>query len=324
MKIMLDDGAKMPTDADWFNCQCPICGKQFHLKPYSLKRAKTHYCSRKCHAEAKREYMKGEGNHQYGLKGDKNASWKSDRRLSNYGYILVRDPSHPFHDKDGFVFEHRLVAEKNLLTDDNSVEVDGVRYLSPEFVVHHINFDRADNRVENLLVLTHKEHQQLHYKLNPNSRNEFGQFVNDCDVIKVKKVTETATVPKRLSIGAAGFDLYVDTDNVTTIKPHETKLLSSGVAFQIPKGYFGAIYARSGLSTKQGLRPANCVAVIDSDYRGAVGLPIHNDSDVERTILPHERVAQIVFQRAYVPTLELVDSLEETDRGDKGFGSTGR
>lgn len=144
------------------------------------------------------------------------------------------------------------------------------------------------------------------------------------DTVKIKKVTDSAIVPKRNSSGAAGYDLSVDSSEPIVIKPHETVMVQSNIAFEIPEGYFGAIYARSGISTRQGLRPATCVSVIDSDYRGSVGLPIHNDSEVERVIQPHERVAQIVFQKALAVDLELVDSLEETDRGDNGFGSTGR
>ena len=78
------------------------------------------------------------------------------------------------------------------------------------------------------------------------------------------------------------------------------------------------------MSTKEGIRPATCVSVIDSDYRGTVGLPLHNDSNEERVIKPHERVAQIVFQKALVVELELVDELDTTERGNNGFGSSGR
>lgn len=145
----------------------------------------------------------------------------------------------------------------------------------------------------------------------------------DPDIVKIKRVTETAIIPKRNSIGAAGYDLSVDSSEPIAIKPHETVMVQSGLAFEIPKGYYGAIYARSGISTKRGIRPATCVSVIDSDYRGNVGLPLHNDTDEEVIIQPHERVAQIVFQKALIVDLELVDSLEETDRGDAGFGSTG-
>jgi dUTP pyrophosphatase len=315
----------MSTKEDWLNAECLFCGKKFHLKPSALKRFKTHYCSKSCQNEARKEYMKGEGNHQYSLKGRNNASWKSDVRESRYGYIEVRDYNHPFCDKNGWVFEHRVIAEQFLLTPENSIEVNGKMYLKREYEVHHKNFDRKDNRKENLEVMKHGEHRVLHNKLNPNKRNEKGQFVADePDLIKVKKVTETAIIPKRQSIGSAGYDLFADIDEPIEIKPHETVMVQSNVAFEIPKNYFGAVYARSGLSTRQGLRPATCVSVIDSDYRGSVGLPIHNDTDETRVINPHERVAQIVFQRALDVELELVDTLEETERGDGGFGSSGK
>lgn len=307
------------------NCVCAFCGKPLHKKPSHLKRAKNHYCSQKCHYEAKKEYMKGEGNHQYGIKGRDNASWKSDTRISNYGYLLERAEDHPLADNHGFVFQHRLVAEQHLLTSDNSFEINGRRYLKKEYHVHHKNFDRTDNRPENLVVMTASEHRSMHCKLNPMDRDSDGRFKKFAtDIVKIKKVTDSAIIPKRSSDGAAGYDLSVDTSEPITIKPHETVMVQSNIAFEIPKGYFGAIYARSGISTKRGLRPATCVSVIDSDYRGSVGLPIHNDSEEVRVVQPHERVAQIVFQKALDVDLELVDSLEETDRGDNGFGSTGR
>lgn len=143
-------------------------------------------------------------------------------------------------------------------------------------------------------------------------------------IIMCKKLTFSAIVPVQSSDGAAGFDLFVDIKEPVTIKPHETVMLPSNIAFEIPRGYFGAIYARSGISTKRGLRPATCVSVIDSDYRGGVGLPIHNDSEEDRVVQPHERVAQIVFQRCLEVEMELADTLGETDRGEAGFGSTGR
>lgn len=143
-------------------------------------------------------------------------------------------------------------------------------------------------------------------------------------IIKVKKMSKSATMPERMSMGSAGYDLYADIESPIKIMPHETVIMQSNIAFEIPRGYFGAVYARSGLSTKKGLRPATCVSVIDSDYRGSVGVPIHNDSNTERIIEPQERVAQIVFQRALDVEFELVDKLEDTVRGNGGFGSSGR
>lgn len=141
--------------------------------------------------------------------------------------------------------------------------------------------------------------------------------------IKIKRLTETAIMPERKTDGAAGFDLYVDSADPIVIYPHSTRMVYSGFAFAIPKGYFGAIYARSGLAVKLGVRPSTCVSVIDSDYRGNVGLPLHNDSNRIRVIEPYSRVAQMLIQEAFTPELELVDELDETERGEGGFGSTG-
>lgn len=307
------------------NVECMMCGKAFHLKPYSLKRSKTHYCSKACQNEARKQYMKGDCNHQWGLKGAKNSSWKGEeRKMSHYGYVMIRDFDHPFADHQGWVFEHRVVAEEHLLNDENSVEINGKRYLRADYCVHHKNFDRADNRIENLSVMTYSEHRSMHNKLNPLERDEKGQFVvDDKETIKIKRTTETAIVPECQSVGAAGYDLHIDSAEAVVIPPHSTVMVQSGIAFEIPKGYFGAVYARSGLSTKHGIRPATCVSVIDSDYRGSVGLPLHNDTDEEKIIKPYERVAQIVFQKALKVNFVIVDKLEETERGDGGFGSTG-
>lgn len=331
INIMLDSGAKMPTSAhesdvgiNWNNCTCDVCGKSFHRKPSQILTRKRHYCSQACHYIGKREYMRGENNHQYGLKGAMNASWKSDEKESRYGYKQLYCPEHPFRDGANCVFEHRLVAEEYLLTDENSVEINGKKYLKPEYVVHHKDFDRKNNAPENLQVMTFAEHQSFHAKLNPRERDASGRFVPEQESIKVKRVTATAIIPERKTIGAAGFDLYADIDAPVIVRPHTTVMIYSGIAFSIPDGYFGAIYARSGLSVKSGLRPATCVSVIDSDYRGNVGLPMHNDTDTERVINPNERVAQIVFQKALTPKLEVVAELDNTERGDNGFGSSGR
>ena len=143
-------------------------------------------------------------------------------------------------------------------------------------------------------------------------------------LLRVKKVSPTAVLPKQQTAGAAGIDLCADIPEDVVIEPHQTVMISSGLAFEIPAGYFGAIYARSGLSTKRGLRPANCVGVIDSDYRGPVGLPLHTDTDEVRVVQPGDRVAQMVIQEAFGVILEETEELSETDRGSGGFGSTGR
>lgn len=141
--------------------------------------------------------------------------------------------------------------------------------------------------------------------------------------MKFKKLNEKAMLPVRGSEFAAGYDLYAVVDDEIIVKPCETVKIHTGLAVEIPTGLFGAIFARSGLATKQGLRPANCVGVIDSDYRGDVIVAIHNDSDQERCIRNGDRVAQLILLGFYSFTPEWADELSDTDRGSGGFGSTG-
>lgn len=141
--------------------------------------------------------------------------------------------------------------------------------------------------------------------------------------IKIKFLNNLATTPTRGSIESAGIDLYAATDYDIMIQPGQTIKIGTGIAIALPEGTFGGIFARSGLATKQGLRPANCVGVIDSDYRGEVIVAIHNDSDIEQVIPAKSRIAQLVVL-PYIPVnIILTNELDETERGEKGFGSTG-
>ncbi|RGM75369.1 dUTP diphosphatase [Agathobacter rectalis] len=142
--------------------------------------------------------------------------------------------------------------------------------------------------------------------------------------VKVKKLTETSKLPTRGSVFSAGFDLYADNNVDITIHPHETRKIGTGLALEIPDGYYGAIFARSGLATKEGLRPANCVGICDSDYRGEYIVAIHNDSNEDRIIEPKERIAQLIIMQYPHITFEEVDELSDTSRGEGGFGSTGK
>ena len=141
--------------------------------------------------------------------------------------------------------------------------------------------------------------------------------------VKIKRLTETSKLPTRGSEMAAGYDLYADLDMPVRIKPHKTKLIPTGISIAVPEGYFGGIYARSGLAMKQGLRPANCVGVIDADYRGPVGVAIYNDKGKAVTICAGERIAQLVIQPCMDVTWEETGELDGTGRGEGGFGSTG-
>lgn len=141
--------------------------------------------------------------------------------------------------------------------------------------------------------------------------------------VLIKKFKKEAKIPTKGSVNAAGYDLYACIREPVTIRPHVTKMIGTGLAIAVPDGYFGAIFARSGLATKQGLRPANCVGVADSDYRGEYMVALHNDSDVERVVESGDRIAQLVIMPYFEANFCEVDELPKTERGTGGFGSTG-
>lgn len=156
--------------------------------------------------------------------------------------------------------------------------------------------------------------------------------------IEIKRLSETAIIPSKAHSTDAAFDLYADCPNAQfclwnddddlmlngiEILPNTTVVINTGFAFAIPNNYFGGIYARSGLATKEGLRPANCVGVVDSGYRGEIKVALHNDSNKTKIIHHGDRIAQLIIQP--YPDVELieVENLNNTDRGIGGFGSTG-
>ena len=142
--------------------------------------------------------------------------------------------------------------------------------------------------------------------------------------IKITKLNKNAIIPTRGSNEAAGMDLYACTSSPIIIAPHDTVKISTGIAMEIPDGYFGGVFARSGLATKQGLRPSNCCGVIDSDYRGEVNVGLLNHGTKTQTVLKGERVAQMMILPLPKVNLIEVEELSETERGTGGFGSTGR
>lgn len=142
--------------------------------------------------------------------------------------------------------------------------------------------------------------------------------------IKVKKLKPGATVPTMGSKFAAGADLYSAEDADVVIGPGETKFIGTGLAMEIPEGYVGLVYARSGLACKRGLAPANKVGVVDSDYRGEIKVALHNHGKEAQTVEKGERIAQMVIAPYLSVNYEEADELLETERGEGGFGSTGR
>lgn len=144
------------------------------------------------------------------------------------------------------------------------------------------------------------------------------------NIVNIKRLNDKAIMPSKSHDGDAGFDLYACIDSPINIIPGETIKIPTGWAIAVPEGYFGAIYARSGLATKQGLRPANCVGVVDTPYRGECIVALHNDSNVTQKVNPNDRIAQLVVTPYYKCQLNEVTELNDTDRGMNGFGSTGK
>lgn len=141
--------------------------------------------------------------------------------------------------------------------------------------------------------------------------------------VKIKKVKEQAKIPTYGTEFAAGADLYACIEENMIFAPHETKMVPTGLSFELPVGYAGLIYARSGLASKRDLAPANKVGVVDSDYRGEVMVVMHNHGNKEQFIEPNERIAQFIITPYLKANFKEVSNLEDTDRGANAFGSTG-
>ena len=142
--------------------------------------------------------------------------------------------------------------------------------------------------------------------------------------VKVKKLDSKASLPSYGTASAAGADLYALLDGEITVKPDETVLVHTGIALEIPEGFVGLVYARSGIATKRGLAPANKVGVIDSDYRGEILVALHNHSKTDQTVTNGERIAQLVIAPYLTANFVEAQQLDETLRGEGGFGSTGK
>lgn len=156
--------------------------------------------------------------------------------------------------------------------------------------------------------------------------------------VKIKRLSETAKIPTKAHESDAAFDIFADIQDTFVpfgksidesekgikVMPGQTVKVHTGFSTEIPIGYWGAVYARSGLATKQGLRPANCVAVIDAEYRGEWLIPLHNDSSDVQIIHHGDRIAQFMLAPVIETSFEEVSELSNSDRGEGGFGSSGK
>ena len=144
------------------------------------------------------------------------------------------------------------------------------------------------------------------------------------EAIRVKRIKDDAIMPTYGSAEAAGADLYACLSAPVTIQPGESVFIPTGLAMELPRGYAGLIYARSGLACKRGLAPANKVGVVDSDYRGEFMIVLHNHGETAQTIEHGERIAQLVITPVFTPGFTEVEELSDTKRSGGGFGSTGK
>lgn len=142
--------------------------------------------------------------------------------------------------------------------------------------------------------------------------------------VKIKKLNDNAIIPTRGSEQSAGYDLYACIDEPIQIIPHDTVIIGTGLSIELPENTFGGIFPRSGIATSKGLAPANKVGVCDSDYRGEYKVALHNHSDRTECINPNERIAQLIVIPYINISFEETNILSDTERGDGGFGSTGK
>lgn len=317
------------TNKQNLNCTCPICGKKFHVKQSRLAKMKLlACCSRECNKKYRSLYMTGKGNHQYGLKGNKNSSFKNKPLPKKNGSqcdIWVYCPDNPYANKSGRVRLHRRIVEIYAEHFERKFfdEVNGKLYLKKHLYVHHIDGNHNNNEFTNLQSVTRAEHRRLHNLMKAPTRDILtGRFIktkgSDKMQIKFKRTHPDAKTPYHGTKSAAGYDLYaVSVEEL----PHNVIKYHTGIAVEIPEGYVGLIFPRSSI-IKQGLSMSNAVGVIDSDFRNEMSAVFYKNSDSE-VYKPGDRVCQLVIMP--IPAIEFieVDELSETERGANGFGSTG-
>lgn len=160
------------------NAICEICGCEYYVCHKRLETQKHFACSRECSKKLKSVYMSGKGNHQFGLKGKLNSSFKNIERKIKNNYYFIRVENHPFADENGWIREHRYLAEIFLAKEEEKIEINGKYYLKPELEVHHIDENKLNNSLENLQIITKPEHKKLHIlKTKIKRDNKTGRFI---------------------------------------------------------------------------------------------------------------------------------------------------
>lgn len=300
------------------NTQCYVCKKLFYVKPYHKKIAKYPdklTCSRECSAIARKSLMAGENNHQFGLRGELNPSFKSDIKITNFGYIVVRNLTHPLARCDGYVLFHRLLVEEYLreINEDSLlVELNGQLVLPREIVVHHKDGNKLNNLLENLQITTLELHAKEHSAENWELReqDDLGRLVSTGNILE-------GSLTKMHQLDA-GLDVASSEDK--TIFGFSSELIATNLKVNVPAGHVGLLWSRSGLSVKHKIEVgAGC---IDSGYTGEVKVHLYNHGEAPFNIKIGDKIAQLLTIPINLDHYKKVENLEDTSRGDGGFGST--
>lgn len=299
------------------NVECCNCKKAIYLKPSYIKKTKNVTCSYECSYALRSLNYKGEGNHQWGLKGDLNASHKSDFSLSTYGYVYVLAPNHPKRNAANKVLFHRLVMEEYLksINDlDNLIIIEGQYIISDDLIVHHKDENKLNNLIDNLELMSLSEHTTLHNIENSANklRNDIGRYLPG--EIKEGKLYKANNLD-------AGQDIFSNEEVV--IEPHNSKLISTNLYISIPQQHVGLIWSRSGLSVKHKIEVgAGC---IDIGYTGEVKVHLYNFGNEPYTVKNGDKIAQLLTIPINLHQYKKVDEFTpiESNRAEKGFGSSG-
>lgn len=292
-----------------------------HIKPYRLKRSKNVCCSFECSNALRTVTFMGKGNHQYGIKGEDNASHISDFAISKYGYLRVLSHQHPCRAADNRILFHRLVMEEHLkaIGDyENLVYKDGVIVLADNTVVHHIDENKLNNTVDNLQLMSLSEHTAHHSTQNYKKRQ-----IDGMGRLLPGKIT-TGRLHKSRALDA-GQDIFSDEDAI--IEAGDSKLISTDLRIEIPDGHVGLIWSRSGMSVKSKIEVgAGC---IDIGYTGEVKVHLYNLGKGPYSVSKGDKIAQLLTipinleRYTSEQPQETIMIKTESQRGTGGFGSSG-
>jgi len=301
------------------NIQCWACKKEFYIALHHIKKRKNSErlcCSIKCAAIEKSDRMSGKGNHQYGLKGDSNGSFKNDIVITNYGYIRCNCYSHPLSDINGMVLFHRLVYEEYLRDScqfEFLVNIKEQLVLPRDIVVHHKDGNILNNTINNLEAMPLGEHSSIHINkiIDIKVRDVLGRFAKEG-----KK--KSGHLSKRIRLDA-GQDVH-SCENILILSK-SSAIIHTNLKIEIPEGCVGLLWSKSGLSVKYNLEVgAGC---IDSGYTGEILVHLYNHGTEDFLVKKDMKIVQLLTIPLNLNNYQDVVEFSDSIRGENGFGSQG-